>query len=115
MNYLIIKESNKKESNMSEQLRKDSFEPFINDIFEVITDNGTVEVELYQVSEQNNEHMDCFSVLFKAPKDQLFIQKIYKVKHAKMGEIELFLVPVVYMKQDGIYYESVFNRLKDIQ
>jgi len=28
-----------------------------------------------------------------------------------MGEVDLFLVPVVHEKQDALYYEAVFNRL----
>ncbi|MCP5108610.1 MAG: hypothetical protein GY950_34815 [bacterium] len=96
---------------MSDQLKKTSFDPFVNEKFEVVTDAGGIEVELTDVSEHNKENLESFSVLFKGPKDKFFNQKIYKVKHPKMGEIELFLVPVVHEKQDAIYYESAFSRL----
>jgi hypothetical protein len=97
---------------MAENLKKSSFDPHVNDKFEVNTDiHGVVEVKLVEVSEHNRENLECFSLLFKGPKDQLFDQKIYKVRHDKMGELDLFLVPVVHTKQDAFYYESVFNRL----
>lgn len=95
-----------------EELKKSSFDPHVNDRFEVHTDTlGAVEVELVKVSEHNRENLESFSLLFKGPKDRFFDQKLYKVKHPKMGELELFLVPVVHEKQDAFYYESVFSRL----
>ncbi|NIM16503.1 MAG: hypothetical protein GTO45_31205 [Candidatus Aminicenantes bacterium] len=97
---------------MTEDLKKSSFEPHLNDKFVVQTDTvGNVEVELVEVAEHNRENLECFSLLFKAPKDRFFDQKLYKVKHPKMGEVDLFLVPVVHEKQDALYYEAVFNRL----
>jgi hypothetical protein len=96
---------------MSDQLKKTSFDPHLNEKFEVITENEGIEVELIDVTEHNKENLESFSVLFKGPKDKFFNQKTYKVKHSKMGEIELFMVPVVHEKQDAIYYESAFTRL----
>ena len=97
---------------MAENLTKSSFDPHLNDKFEVNTDiHGAVELELVEVSEHNRDNLECFSLLFKGPKDKLFDQKLYKVVHTQMGEFSLFLVPVVHPKQDAVYYESVFNRL----
>ena len=99
---------------MSKDLKKSSFDPHLNSKFEVLTEaEGLVEVELVEVTEHKYENMETFSVLFKGPKEKFFDQKLYKVDHAKMGEIELFLVPVVNQKQDAFYYEAVFNRLKE--
>ncbi len=97
---------------MSEELKKSSFDPYLNNKFEIFTDyEGIVEAELVEVSEHNKENLECFSLLFKGPKEKFFDQKLYKVTHPEMGEINLFLVPVVHEKQDAYYYESVFNRL----
>lgn len=96
---------------MSDLLKKTSFDPYINETFEVITETEGVEVELTEVTEHSRDNMESFSVLFKGPKDKFLNQKIYKVKHPGMGEIELFLVPVVHAKQDAFYYESAFSRL----
>ena len=96
----------------SEDLQKASFDPHLNEKFEVQTDTvGAVEAELVEITDHNRENLDSFSLLFKVPKDTFFNQKLYKVKHAKMGEIQLFLVPVVSMKQDALYYEATFCRL----
>jgi hypothetical protein len=97
---------------MSEELKKSSFDSHLNSKFEIFTDyEGIVEAELVEISEHNKENLECFSLLFKGPKEKFFDQKLYKVAHPKMGEINLFLVPVVHTKQDAYYYESVFNRL----
>ena len=97
-----------------EKLKKSSFDPHLNTKFEVNTEiEGMVEVELVDVADHNRENMESFSLLFKGPKDKFFDQRLYKVKHAKMGELDLFLVPVVSEKQDAFYYESVFSRLLD--
>ena len=97
---------------MSEELHKSSFDPHLNTMFEIYTDYaGVVEAELVEISEHNKENLECFSLLFKVPRDKFFDQKMYKVMHPEMGEINLFLVPVVHTKQDSYYYESVFNRL----
>jgi len=97
---------------MSEELHKSSFDPHLNTKFEIYTDYvGIVEAELVEISEHNRENLECFSLLFKVSKDKFFDQKMYKVTHPEMGEITLFLVPVVHTKQDAYYYESVFNRL----
>ena len=97
---------------MSEDLKKSSFDPYLNDTFEVQTDTvGAVGAELVEISDHSRQNLDSFSLLFKVPKDKFFDQKLYKVKHAKMGELDLFLVPVVHEKQDAFYYESAFSRL----
>lgn len=97
---------------MAEELKKSHFDPHLNDRFDVFTESaGVVNVELVEVAEHNSEVTECFSLLFRGPKDKFFDQGLQKVKHKKMGEIDLFLVPVVSEKQDGLYYESVFNRL----
>ncbi len=97
---------------MSEELKKASFEPHVNEKFEVETEeHGKLPVELVEIGEHSKENLESFSLLFKGDKDKLVNQKIYKVNHPKMGKIDLFLTPVVSEKQDGIYYEAAFSRL----
>lgn len=99
---------------MIEQLKKESFDAHMNDKFEIHTESaGVVEVELVEGTEENNENVECFSLIFKGPKDKEFEQGIHKIKHQKIGELNLFLVPIVSKKQDGIYYQAVFNRLRE--
>lgn len=99
---------------MSEKLVKSSFDPHLNTDFEIHPESSDkVGVELVEISDQSNEQIDGFSLVFKGPIDNVLPQSIYKLTHDKVGEISLFLVPVIYGKTDATYYESVFSRLKE--
>lgn len=50
-----------------------------------------------------------FSILFCGPDGQVLPQRIYRLRHADLGTLELFLVPVGRDPQ-GVLYEAVFNR-----
>lgn len=101
-----------KEDFMIESLKKASFDPHLNSKFEIHTDSvGVVEVELVEITEANHPGQETFSLIFRGSKDKVFDQKIHKVKHPKMGEFDLFLVPITYGKQDGMYYQAIFSRL----
>ena len=90
---------------MLDKLKKSSFDPHLQSKFEVHPEGmDKMDVELVEVTES-------FSVIFRVAKDKEFGQGTYKVKHAKMGEFDLFMVPIVYGKPDGICYQAVFSRL----
>ncbi len=97
---------------MPEELHKSSFDPHLNSSFEIYVDaTDKVTVELVEVSDHSNEQIDGFSVIFQGPLENQLHQAIYTLAHEKMGEISLFLVPIVYGKTDAVYYEAVFSRL----
>ncbi len=97
---------------MIDTLHKSSFEPYVNDTFIVHNQIvGDQEVILAELTEKNYPGQECFSLFFRGPKQPVMQQMIYTLTHPKMGDIELFLVPVQYPKQDGIYYQAAFNRL----
>lgn len=97
---------------MIETLKKTSFDPHLNEKFEIHTESvGMVEVELVEITEKKQENVENFSLIFKGPEDKAFEQKMHTVKHPKMGEFDLFLVPVISEKKGGLYYQAVFNRL----
>lgn len=97
---------------MSEKLKKTSFDPHLNSKFEIHTESvGMVEVELVEITERNRENVEGFSLIFKGPEDKPFEQKNHAVKHPKMGDFDLFIVPVISEKKGGLYYQAVFNRL----
>lgn len=54
---------------------------------------------------------ECFSLLFLAPDSTPPIQAVRQLKHAVLGEMTLFLVPI---KRDaaGLHLEAVFNLLR---
>lgn len=71
-------------------------------------------LELLAVEEKDyGPRFEQFSVLFRGgPKNAYLPQAIYPLEHAKLGRIELFLVPVGPDEQ-GMRYQAVFNRRRD--
>lgn len=49
-----------------------------------------------------------FSLLFRSQSPVVLPQRMYKLRNAQMGALELFLVPVARDTQ-GILYQAVFN------
>jgi hypothetical protein len=85
--------------NTNFRLRLGEADPIEAQLIEV-TDNGTTPSQ------------ERFSLVFRLPRNRPPTQGLYKVEHEKLGEFELLLVP---NKADGqgMYYEAVFNRLRE--
>ncbi|MFD9901590.1 DUF6916 family protein [Mesorhizobium sp. NPDC059025] len=49
-----------------------------------------------------------FSLIFRSGSQVVLPQKLYKLKNATLGQMEIFLVPVARDK-DGIVYQAIFN------
>ena len=93
-------------------LKKSSFDPYLNGKFQVQTPSaGIVEVELIEITDHSQANIENFSVIFKGPLEKPFVQRIYKVIHPELGELDLFLVPITYGKMDAMYYQAVFSRI----
>ena len=50
-----------------------------------------------------------FALEFSGPREPLLEQRIYSVRHAVLGRLELFLVPIGYDDAGGVRYQAVFN------
>ena len=74
--------------------------------------NGqTAELKIVSVTDVGSSPRQLqFSVVFQAPVTAPIEQGIYRIEHDKLGELELFLVPIGRDK-DGVQYEASFNRL----
>ena len=48
-----------------------------------------------------------FSLLFRGPVDPLLPQRTYRLEHAELGDLDLFLVPIG-PDAEGMRYEAVF-------
>ena len=97
---------------MPDELVKSSFDPHLESTFEIHPQTGeAVEVTLVEITDHSNEQINGFSVIFRAPQKTQLPQSIYKLTHAKMGDLDLFLVPIIYGNADAMYYEAVFSRL----
>jgi hypothetical protein len=68
-------------------------------------------LELVEVTElKTAPQQQSFSVYFKAPANRYLPQQIYRLAHDRLGELDLFLVPVG--RQEGAFlYEAAFNCL----
>lgn len=69
------------------------------------------EVKAYLPQQNERGGMERFSVFFDGPGDIRLPQQTYHLAHDKMGELDLFLVPVS-GDERGFRYEAVFNYYK---
>ena len=97
---------------MLDELTWDRFYGCLNTAFRLM--DGPVAglaLNLAQVSElRTNQKYEMFSLLFDGPAEYPLQQRIYRLEHDQLGQIELFLVPVGRDKE-VFHYEAVFNRL----
>jgi len=74
-------------------------------------DSQTAELELIKVTDVgSSERQKQFSLLFQGPLEAPIAQGIYKVDHDKLGDLDLFLVPIA-KDNSGVRYEAIFNRM----
>jgi hypothetical protein len=97
---------------MLEELTRSSFSEELNSKFQLFVEAETaVEIELVEVEQRRSTpRQDQFSVVFRAPASVPARQGVYRMKHERLGEFEIFLVPYK-GDQDAIYFEAFFNRL----
>lgn len=73
--------------------------------------DAPLELELYEVSPYEKHpgpRTEPFSAYFHGPREAVLPQRIYRVEHDRLGEMELFLVPIG-PDEKGMRYEVVFN------
>ena len=94
------------------QIKPTLMAEYVGTDFEVLDNPGQVFcLRLTEVvAHVKTEHNETFSLLFRGPLDQFIRQGIHRLKQAKLGELEIFLVPTAQDK-DGFQYEAVFNHL----
>jgi hypothetical protein len=94
-----------------ENLTKEIFAESVNTKFRVYSEpSNAIEIELVQLIEGvSTPTHEQFSLLFRGPQNHFLPQMTYHVEHDKLGEFDLFLVPVGKAQED-FQYEAVFNR-----
>jgi hypothetical protein len=99
---------------MSRRYKRDDFTEQLNTTFEInFTPDIVKDAELIQVSDlEGTGNYESFSITFLVSEDCPVYQQIYPIDHAKMGNIELFLVPSG-KDEKGTTYVSVFNYPKE--
>ena len=101
---------------MPVSLTEREFSQHVGTKFHLKADEREIELELIEVKgyvsqEIEQGGMERFSVFFSGPRDPFLPQGTYQMSHERMGEFELFLVPVASDDQ-GFRYEAVFNYFK---
>lgn len=95
-----------------ELLTLDHFSPHVNEVFTAGLNDGEVPFELVEARplpsrDQQAQRMP-FSLLFRNTSAFLFPQQIYRMRHATLGEVGIFLAPVA-QERGGFLYQAVFN------
>jgi hypothetical protein len=62
------------------------------------------------VAERPIAGVERFSLLFHGPSDRMLPQDTYSFHHDALGELTLFIVPVLGSNDARIVYEACFNR-----
>lgn len=99
---------------MEASLTHEVFSQHVNSKFHVpVNENTAVELDLISVSELKlYPRQEEFVIVFRGPLDIFLNQGVHVFKHDQMGDFELFIVPIR-QDQEGLYYEAVFNRLRE--
>ena len=85
--------------------------PFCVDFETSHIDLNLAEVQGYAEKDNEQKGLERFSVFFDGPAEAPLPQRTYHLKHERMGEFDLFLVPIA-SGEKGFRYEAVFNYFK---
>lgn len=93
-------------------LTRDDFAACLNGTFRVMDDPAApVDLQLFEVPPSRVlPRQVAFSILFHGPADRFLPQRIHTLVNDRLGELDIFLVPVGQDEQ-GYVYEAIFNRL----
>ena len=97
---------------MLEKLHKESFDSLLQEPFHVDVP-GTAGFDLKLADVKGHlltARQESFSVFFHGPASPFMQQGTYHLCNDKLGELDLFLVPLG-REGDGYQYEAVFNHL----
>jgi hypothetical protein len=87
-----------------EALTAADFAPLLHERFGISANDRAFDVELIAVSEAGDPARRQFSLVFQGGPTPPLPQRIYHVEHARLGAIEIFLVPIAADR-----YEAVFT------
>lgn len=93
-------------------LTLEHFAGCVNEPFSAVMTGMDVEFMLVEArplqSTQPNPARAPFSLLFRNTSPVLFPQQIYPMRHPRVGEVGIFLVPIA-QEHAGFLYQAVFN------
>lgn len=98
---------------MAETLTHEAFTRYLQTNFDVqIGPDKTVGLQLTEISDfRQSERQEQFAIVFRGPNDAFLGQGTRLVQHEKLGQFEIFFVPIS-QDDEGYRYEAVFNRIR---
>jgi hypothetical protein len=93
-------------------LTLEHFSSCVNETFSAALNDGEIEFVLVEArpieTRISNPMRAPFSLLFRNTAAFLFPQQIYQMRHARLGQVGIFLVPIA-RERDAFLYQAVFN------
>lgn len=93
-------------------LTLDHFSGCVNETFFAALNDGEIEFVLVEARSLEQRMANAtrvpFSLLFRNTAAFLFPQQIYQMRHTKIGEVGIFLVPIA-REREGFLYQALFN------
>ncbi len=88
----------------------DDFKPHLGSQFDVQAAGGTVAMKLLRIDPagESGRKGGAFSLIFAAPRGPWLPQAIYPMRHAALGTMEIFLVPIGSLGEAN-GYQAVFT------
>lgn len=95
-----------------ELLTLEHFAGCVNETFRAALNDGELEFVLVEAAPLGAPRPGAgrapFSLLFRNGSPLLFPQQTYRMSHARVGSIDVFLVPIA-REREGFLYQAVFN------
>ncbi|MGA7614699.1 MAG: hypothetical protein WBX15_05895 [Thermoanaerobaculia bacterium] len=96
-----------------DQATASDFREHVGSNFVIEVPSDRYELTLVEVIEQpqfrrSESTRSPFSLIFRGERERILAQGTYSLRHDKLGELPLFIVPVQ-PEPDGSRYEAVFN------
>lgn len=96
---------------MQDTMSQDRFQALVDQPVKLCVDDLELAAKVTEVA-THNRHGDAtrdpFSIVFVTETAENYGQQLYVLKHADLGEVTLFLVPLG-PKGDGMSYEAVIT------
>lgn len=93
-------------------LTMDHFSGCLNETFVAQLEDGTVDFQLVEARALSGAAPEGFrapfSLLFRNTAAVVLPQRTYRLRHARLGDLGIFLVPVA-MDRGGFLYQAVFG------
>jgi uncharacterized protein DUF6916 len=94
-------------------LTYESFGPHVNSSFSLRLGETTVDLTLTEATRQvvrpyPGMMREPFSLIFRSSSQVVLPQRMYPIKHAAMGKLDIFIVPIA-RDARGVVYQAVFS------